>query len=632
MTGSQSIRLSLTRALAAGVLCLLVLSCLATGAWASYGGLSTSSPVGSPTVPPSSYEGGLVARPNPLDSSSNAVIEGNVRGGKQFRAPIPYNPPTSFHGTLGSTRLDSFLRYSAVPEELGGYAPGYDAFYSPTGTVSTIRPGQAGVFAPTSPRVAGGIGQWRAESPADVVDLGDIRSPRVSPGRTAPASDAIPDSWRKVGTWSLGSTPEQMRLAIPDETERQFADSRTSQPTGQSLSSQEYQQQMEQFRQQLERVRTDASRLEQSLRVDDALPRDVSRQAASDPTADAGSRTTIDSLMRLQPQPQTPTIDRRSDSDLLPKSVPPVPDTSSFEKQVQARDAAGIADIVPPFSSTPGLGQESNVATEPRPPSPIPQSGAVGLGVDAAARTNHIAELMLPRGQATAGQSRPAVFGELPALQRMRETAAVAETSGGLSMYTPTTPAGEIDTGVSADANEPETGVSKPSGSLIGDQISGQYGTLTKSRQERLERYLKVGDAYLREGQYARAAESFSLASLYGPNDRRVHIGRCHALFAAGEYAGSAIYLAKAIEVDPNQTLARMDLVNATGGPDLFLRCVTDLEVRAETNGAPDLQLLLAYIYYVMGEPKEAEMAIEAAERGQPRLPAVELFKAAIHK
>jgi len=562
-----------------------------------------------------------------MDSSSNAVIEGNIRGGKHFRAPLPYSPPTSFHGSLGSTRLDSFMRYSAVPEELGGYAPGYDAFYSPTGTVSTIRPGQAGVFAPTSPRVAGGIGQWRAESPADVVDLGEIRSPRVLPGQTAPASDAIPDSWRKAGTWSLGSTPEQMRLTIPDEVERQFADSRTPRQNDQSLSSQEYQQQMEQFRQQLEKVKVDASRLEQSLRVGDALPTDASKQATSDPTADAGSRTTMDSLMRLQPQPQTPTVDRRSDSGLLPKVMPPVADVSSFEKQVQARDTA---DIVPPFSSMPGLGEEGNVAAQLRLVSPVPQSSSVGLGVDVAARTNRIAELVLPRGQATAGRSRPAIAGELPALQRMRETAAAAVTSGGLSAYTPTAPADEMDT--TADVNEPETSVMKASGPLTGDQALGEYKALMKSQPERLERYLKVGEAYLREGQYARAAESFSLASLYGPNDRRVHIGRCHALFAAGEFAGSAIYLAKAIELDPNQTLTRLDLVSATGGPDLFLQRVTDLEVRVETKGTPDLQLLLAYIYYAMGQPKEAAAAIEAAEKGQPRLPAVELFKAAVSK
>jgi hypothetical protein len=68
----------------AAVLCSSLLV-FASDARASYG----TSPVGSPTLPPSSYEGGLITTPNPLDNSSNAVITGNVRGGKQFRGPIP---------------------------------------------------------------------------------------------------------------------------------------------------------------------------------------------------------------------------------------------------------------------------------------------------------------------------------------------------------------------------------------------------------------------------------------------------------------------------------------------------------------------------------------------------------------
>jgi tetratricopeptide (TPR) repeat protein len=293
--------------------------------------------------------------------------------------------------------------------------------------------------------------------------------------------------------------------------------------------------------------------------------------------------------------------------------MPPVSDTPSFEKQVQVPDAAGAAGIV-------------------MPPSPVPQSSPGGLGGDAATRTNHIAELFLSNGQAVAEQGQPTVSGELPALQRIRETAgaALAPDRAALLMERLRSTADEIDAAADADVNEPQTSLPKPSGQLVGDQVHGQYETLTKSQQERFDRYLKVAESYLRQGQYSRAAESFSLASVYSPNDRRVHIGRCHALFAAGEYVNSAVFLAKAIELDPNQTLARTDLVNETGGPELFLRRITDLEERAKPTGTPDMQLLLAYVYYEMGRPQEARTAIEAAEKGLPRLPAVELLKAVI--
>lgn len=649
MRGSQSPGLNCARALVTAVLCLSVLLSFASDAQASYGSPSAASPVGSPTMPPSSYEGGLVANPNPMDSSSNAVINGNVRGGKHFRGPMPYDSPTSFQASLGSTRLDSFMRYSAVPEELGGYAPGYDTFYSPTGTVSKIRPGQGGVFAPMSPRVAGGMGQWRAEQPADVVDLGDIRQSRVSVGETASASDATLDAWRRAGSWPLGRTPEQMKPIISDEVGRQLSDDRPLQQNNQPLTPEEYQRQMEQFRQQIGKVKADASRLEQSMRIDDALPKDASKQAVSDPAQAGSSRTTIEGLMR--PQPQPPAVERRSDSDLLPKLVPPVPDTSSFERQARAPDAAGIADIATPLPLAPEVGAMGNAAAESRSPSSIVQSSPGGLGVDAVTRTNHIAELFLPKGKATAGLSQPDRAGDLPALQRIKETTGAMERPSSSSTYVPTNPtggatsapdrvsslmerlrstSGEMDTLADVDANEPGTSLPKPSGQLIGNQVQGKCDTLTKSARERFDRYLKTAELCLQQGRYYRAAESFSLASLYNPNDRRVHLGRSHALFAAGEYVSSAIFLANAIEIDPSQTLAKLDLVNATGGPDLFLRRITDLEQCAKTNGTPDMQLLLAYIYYEMDRPEEAKTAIDAAEKGLPRLHAVELLKAAI--
>ena len=118
---------------------------------------SVRSPVISSTVPQSSVSGGLVSTPNPMDNSINLVITGNVTGGKHFRGLVPYNSPTSFESQLGSSSLDSFLRYSA-PGPIGGPAnfrgssgasylsPGhYGPFFSPSGTVATLEAGQRAV-------------------------------------------------------------------------------------------------------------------------------------------------------------------------------------------------------------------------------------------------------------------------------------------------------------------------------------------------------------------------------------------------------------------------------------------------------------------------------------------------------
>ncbi len=638
MRGSQSTGLSPVQPSVAAVLCLVLLL-FADDAWASYG----MSSVGSPTLPPSSYEGGLVTNPNPLDNSSNSIITGNVRGGKHFRGPIPYDASTSFQAPLGSTRLDSFLRYSAVPEELGVYSPGYETFYSPTGTTSKIRPGQGGVFAPTSPRVAGGIAQWRADQPSDVVDLGDIRQSRVSVGETATATDGSQDSLGRYGNWPLSGTPGQTRQGLSDELGRQFADDRAPLQNSQPITPEEYQLQMEQFRQQLEKVKAGASKLEQSMTTGDALSKDASQQAPSDPAGLAAVRKALEGASA--PLPQPPDTERSGDSELvLLRPGPLIPGTPTVDRQTQTPGSTDIPGLI-----TPPAGARGSATAESRPPSAAAQSGPGRLTEDAATRTNRIAGLFLTQGPGGPGQSQMNSAGELPALQRIKEAAGALEKPYGSTPRVTTNAAGdtslppdrlaslmeqlrstsgEIDALERADVNKPAAAEMKPTD----NHTPAKYQSLTPASQEKFDRYLKMAEMHLQQGRYYRAVESFSLASVYNPNDRRVHIGRSHALFAAGEYVSSATFLAKAIELDPGQTLAKLDLVNATGGPDLFLRRITDLEQCSVKTGTPDLQLLLAYIYYQMDRPDEARTAIEAAEKGVGHLSAVDLLRDAITK
>ena len=70
-------------------------------------------PVSSSTVPPSSLNSGLIRSPNPIDTSSNLLVTGNVGGGMHFRGDVPYNSASEFWGGLESTALDSFVRRSA---------------------------------------------------------------------------------------------------------------------------------------------------------------------------------------------------------------------------------------------------------------------------------------------------------------------------------------------------------------------------------------------------------------------------------------------------------------------------------------------------------------------------------------
>ena len=146
------------------------------------------------------------------------------------------------------------------------------------------------------------------------------------------------------------------------------------------------------------------------------------------------------------------------------------------------------------------------------------------------------------------------------------------------------------------------------------------------------ESHLQTGQAYLNQGKYFRAAEAFSLASASNPSESRAFLGRFQALFGAAEFLGSALSLAKAIELDPKRALQRADLVWISGGPEAFIARFNELAEGARAGDTPQLQFLLAYIYYQMERPQEARTAINTARKGLPSSLAVEILGTAIHQ
>jgi hypothetical protein len=57
---------------------------------------AVTGPVGPGTVPPTTYNSGLVPSINPIDATGNMVITGNVAGGMYFRGVVPYSGATNF--------------------------------------------------------------------------------------------------------------------------------------------------------------------------------------------------------------------------------------------------------------------------------------------------------------------------------------------------------------------------------------------------------------------------------------------------------------------------------------------------------------------------------------------------------
>jgi tetratricopeptide (TPR) repeat protein len=141
---------------------------------------------------------------------------------------------------------------------------------------------------------------------------------------------------------------------------------------------------------------------------------------------------------------------------------------------------------------------------------------------------------------------------------------------------------------------------------------------------------MRDAEEYLKAGSYYRAASCFSLASVYQADNPMALAGRGHALFAAGEYVSSALFLSRALAISPEYLQMRVDLVAMLGDGNKLAGRIADIEQWLARSGSSQLQFLLGYVYYRTGQLLRAKQAIDAAYEKTPESPAVQVMKITI--
>jgi len=161
--------------------------------------------------------------------------------------------------------------------------------------------------------------------------------------------------------------------------------------------------------------------------------------------------------------------------------------------------------------------------------------------------------------------------------------------------------------------------------------ILGEYKTFASYSQSKFNRYMLAGEQYLKQGKYYLAADAYTLAAIYKPDDPLAYAGKSHALFAAGEYMSSALYLSKALTIFPDYVRFKIDIVSMVGDKDKLESRIIDVKEWLTRSNAAELHFLLAYVYYQMDRPDEAKKSINAAYAQMPDVPAVITLKDAIY-
>ena len=160
-----------------------------------------------------------------------------------------------------------------------------------------------------------------------------------------------------------------------------------------------------------------------------------------------------------------------------------------------------------------------------------------------------------------------------------------------------------------------------------GREVLGEHETFASLANEKFEVFMDAAEAFIKDGQFYKAADTYALATIWKPKDTRGYLGQSFSLFAAGEYMSSTFYLRRAFELDPKAAVKKYNLADFISNRDVFESRILEITTWQERSGSGELAFLLAYISYQDDKATRAVSQIRKAKEAMPDEPTVTLLK-----
>lgn len=153
--------------------------------------------------------------------------------------------------------------------------------------------------------------------------------------------------------------------------------------------------------------------------------------------------------------------------------------------------------------------------------------------------------------------------------------------------------------------------------------------TFVGTENTALNTRLSEGEDLLKQGQYYRAADAFSMAQVIDSSNPLPHLGRSVSLLAAGDYMSSATAMFTAMRLFESLGRFQIELKALVSDTGVLENRRADLEKRLQLFDDFRLRFLLGYLQYSTGLPDAGIANMEAAaQKSPPELPVVGRFVA----
>lgn len=608
---------------------------------------SVSNPAGVTTVPQSYYGGSLVDTSNPIDTTGNQIITGNVRQGMSFRGNVPYSSPSSFHANLGSSSLNSFMRDSTGAEDMGRYrsssqvgttaGTNYQSYYLPSATVTTMSPNRPGVTTKANQ-------SFNNNTRYTVGAQAQVNQPVIS------TSDRPAQPQTLWQLYNPGLTAAQNQYNSIDEPVLNLSSPRQStefQNQRQQLSPElagKYQQDEDNLQQGSKPVNQwQQSQIAPRYSPTEPAPAQIQQlttvQNGYGPTTNTETiRQTEDRLNSTgQQYTSIPYQNKNVQQSAMGRQIPGSsvsnntayqPYTNSQLKESLATQGQNnaVSDTTQDLTTSEAIAQiqkqldELIRSVDSRLQNPTDYTSQYTTTVQGTSNPRQTVGSYKPE-QLNQDFSVSASSPEVDSSQRSRlkEIMQSSGGSGSKSTQNPIIPPARLN-------QFSQTKLPAPT-----RQTNNKQTDVESFSQAKYAQLFRAAEGHLNIGRFQQAADAFALASIYNPNDPACYAGRGHALFAAGEYINSALLLIRAIELDPEYINKPVDLVELVGDVKDLDNRIAELNKWLQKSNAPGLGFLLGYVYYHTGRYDDAKKVMDIVAHEMPNSTAAVALKMAIN-
>ncbi len=143
--------------------------------------------------------------------------------------------------------------------------------------------------------------------------------------------------------------------------------------------------------------------------------------------------------------------------------------------------------------------------------------------------------------------------------------------------------------------------------------IRGSHKTFKDWAAAKFKEYVKAAEEFLKEGKYYKAADAYTLASVYEPENALAYGGKALALFAAGEYMSSSYFLERALTLSPEYAQQKINLAAMLVDRDMIENHIIEMATWQQRSKSHRLAFLMAFIFYQNNNIPAAKVAVTLA-------------------